>query len=47
MGSGFVLGNCVVGGGSCASGPSGDDVVGSEKRAAMSVCTPSRAVDMR
>lgn len=47
FGSGFARGRSVVGVGSCARGPSADDVVGREKREAMRVWTPSRAVDIR
>ena len=47
FGSGLARGSRVVGGGSCARGPSSDDTVGREKRVAIRVCAPSRAVDMR
>lgn len=36
-----------MGGGSCARGPSGDGLVGREKRDATRACTPSLATDCR
>lgn len=37
----------MVGGGSCASGPSGEGCVGRVKSAARRVCAPSRASDCK
>jgi hypothetical protein len=47
LGRGFARGRSVVGGGSCAAGPSGDGCVGSVKRVLRRDWTPSRAVDWR
>jgi hypothetical protein len=47
LGRGFSLGRGVVGGGSCARGPSAEGSVGRAKSVAMRDCTLSRAVVMR
>jgi hypothetical protein len=47
FGSGFARGSWVVGGGSCANGPSGEERVGREKRVASKACVPVVATDSR
>lgn len=47
FGSGFARGRSYVGAGSFATGPSGEDCIGREKRAARRAWIPSRAVDCR